>query len=66
VAAEAFPLIVQLNGKLVDRIPVDSGTPEGELERIARRSRKLAARLDGRDIVKTVVVPGKLVNFVAR
>jgi leucyl-tRNA synthetase len=66
VAADVFPLVVQLNGKLIDRIPVESGTPEEEQERIARGSDRLAARLDGQEIVKTVVVPGKLVNFVVR
>jgi leucyl-tRNA synthetase len=66
VAAEVIPLVVQLNGKLIDRIEVAPDTPEDELERIARESDRLAARLDGREIVKTVVVPGKLVNFVVR
>ncbi len=40
-------------------------SPE-EQERLARESEKLVARLDGRQIVKAIVVPGKLVNFVAR
>ena len=35
-------------------------------EELARGSDKLSARLNGREIVKTVVVPGKLVNFVIR
>ena len=39
---------------------------EKDQERIARESERLAARLDGRQIVKTIVVPRKLVNFVAR
>ena len=38
----------------------------GTLSEIARGSQKLAARLNGKEIVKAVVVPGKLVNFVAR
>jgi leucyl-tRNA synthetase len=59
-------LVVQMNGKLIDRIEVEAGAGEEELERIARGSERLAARLDGREIVKTVVVPGKLVNFVVR
>ena len=43
-----------------------AGASMEEQEEIARASEKLAARLDGREVVKTVVVPGKLVNFVAR
>jgi leucyl-tRNA synthetase len=64
--SDEVQVVVQLNGKLIDRIVTAAGTGDDELERLARASEKLAARLDGREIVKTVVVPGKLVNFVAR
>jgi leucyl-tRNA synthetase len=57
---------VQMNGKLVDRITAPSESSREQLEEIARGSGKLAARLNGRQIVKTIVVPGKLVNFVVR
>jgi leucyl-tRNA synthetase len=63
---DTIALVVQMNGKLIDRIEVEAGAGEDELERVARGSERLAARLDGREIVKTVVVPGKLVNFVVR
>jgi leucyl-tRNA synthetase len=66
VTADSYQLIVQLNGKLIDRIEVAAGTPQDELERIARESERLGARLNGREIVKAIVVPEKLVNFVAR
>jgi leucyl-tRNA synthetase len=59
-------LVVQLNGKLVDRVVAPVDASEEELEEIARGSGKLSARLNGREIVKAVVVPGKLVNFVVR
>ncbi len=66
LVSETVPLVVQLNGKLVDRLEIAPDAPEDEHERVARGSGKLAARLDGREVVKTVVVPGKLVNFVVR
>jgi leucyl-tRNA synthetase len=66
LVAESIALVVQLNGKLVDRLQAPADASEEEQERIARDSEKLAARLDGKEIVKTVVVPGKLVNFVVR
>jgi leucyl-tRNA synthetase len=66
LARETVVLVVQLNGKVIDRLEIASDASDEEHERIARESRKLAARLDGRQIVKAVVVPGKLVNFVAR
>ena len=64
--ADVVQLIVQLNGKLIDRLEMPADASEEEQERIARESRKLAARVDGKQIVKTIVVPRKLVNFVAR
>jgi leucyl-tRNA synthetase len=66
LAADTVALVVQLNGKLIDRLEAPADASKEEQERIARESEKLAARLDGREIVKTVVVPGKLVNFVVR
>jgi leucyl-tRNA synthetase len=66
LATAEIQLVVQMNGKLVDRLAAPAEASEAELEEIARRSDKLQGRLDGRRIVKAVVVPGKLVNFVAR
>jgi leucyl-tRNA synthetase len=64
--ADTVALVVQLNGKLVDRLEAPADASREDQERIARGSQKLASRLDGREIVKTIVVPGKLVNFVVR
>ena len=44
--------------------PADAS--DEELEEIARASEKVARRMNGKQIVKAVVVPGKLVNFVVR
>jgi leucyl-tRNA synthetase len=66
LATEQIQLVVQLNGKLVDRVPAPAEASREQLEEIARGSGKLAARLNGKQIVKAVVVPGKLVNFVVK
>jgi len=66
LTSDEVQLVVQLNGKLIDRIAAPAEASQEQLEEIARGSAKLAARLDGQQIVKAVVVPGKLVNFVAR
>jgi leucyl-tRNA synthetase len=63
---DEIQLVVQVNGKLIDRLPAPASASGEQLEELARGSDKLAARLNGREIVKTVVVPGKLVNFVVR
>ena len=57
---------MQLNGKLVDRCRRRRRPPREQLEEIARGSDKLAAPAQRQQIVKAVVVPGKLVNFVAK
>ena len=66
LAHDQIQLIVQLNGKLIDRIDVPADTSRERLEEIARESERLSARLNGKEIVKAIVVPGKLVNFVAK
>jgi leucyl-tRNA synthetase len=57
-------VVVQVNGKLRDRVAVPAGASDDEHVSLARGSAKVSAHLDGSPIVKTIVVPGKLVNFV--
>jgi len=47
-----------------DRVEVEAGASEEELVERARASSRVQARLDGAQVRKTIVVPGKLVNFV--
>jgi len=63
---DEIQLVVQVNGKLIDRLAAPASASSEQLEEVARASDKLGARLNGKEIVKTVVVPGKLVNFVIR
>jgi leucyl-tRNA synthetase len=66
LVSDEIQLVVQLNGKLIDRLTAPAEASQEELEEIARGSDKLGARLNGKEIVKAIVVPGRLVNFVAR
>jgi leucyl-tRNA synthetase len=66
LASDTFQLVVQVNGKVRDRLEVPAEASKDEQERLARQSPKVAEHLDGGEVVKTVVVPGKLVNFVVR
>ncbi len=66
LTSETFELIVQVNGKLRDRVAAPADASQEDQERLALGSEKVAAQLDGGQIVKTVVVPGRLVNFVVR
>jgi leucyl-tRNA synthetase len=66
LVADTFELVVQVNGKLRDRIEVPADASKEEQERLARQSPKVEQHLNGAEVAKTVVVPGKLVNFVVR
>jgi leucyl-tRNA synthetase len=55
---------VQINGKLRVRILVPAEASGTEIEAIARDDARIIALIDGKPIRKTIVVPGKLVNFV--
>jgi leucyl-tRNA synthetase len=61
---ETFELVVQVNGKVRDRFEVDAGMGEDELVARARESERVRAYLNGSEPRKTIVVPGRLVNFV--
>jgi len=62
---DTVELVVQVNGKLRDRVQAPAAASREELEALARTPR-LEAQVDGKEVVKVVVVPGKLVNFVVR
>ena len=66
LASDTVEVAVQVNGKLRDRIRIPASASQDEQERLARDSKKVLAHVNGAEIVKTVVVPGKLVNFVVR
>jgi leucyl-tRNA synthetase len=66
LASDTVTLVVQVNGKLRDRIEAAAGAPESELLSLARESEKVRRHLDGKEVVKEIVVPDKLVNLVVR
>ena len=63
---DVMTIVIQVNGKLKDEFLVSSTDAHAKdiLERMAKE--KIADKLDGMEIVKVVVVPAKLVNFVIR
>ena len=62
---EEITVVVQINGKVRDKLMVAPGTPGSELERAALQLSNVARWLDGRPPRKVIVVPDKLVNIVA-
>lgn len=62
----AITLVVQVNGKVKDKIEVDAESTKEELEKHALESEKVKQTMEGKTIVKTIVVPGRLVNIVVK
>ena len=60
---DTIELVLQVNGKVRDRIVVPAGLSEAELVERARASEKVQAHIDGKD-ARVIVVPDKLVNLV--
>lgn len=63
-AEEVVTVVVQVNGKVRDRFQVPAGTPEEALRRRVEGRKRVQAHLRGRKVLRTVVIPGRLVNFV--
>ncbi|MHB8641751.1 MAG: leucine--tRNA ligase [Gaiellaceae bacterium] len=61
---DTFELVVQVNGRVRDRFEVQAGLPDEELIARALESERVRAHIDGKQVRRTIVVPGRLVNVV--
>jgi leucyl-tRNA synthetase len=61
---ETFELVIQVNGRVRDRVQASADESEDELVARAKSSPRVQAHLDGKEIRQAIVVPGKLVNLV--
>jgi len=62
---DSVTVVVQVNGKLRDRLEVPAGLGEAELAARARSLPKVRAALDGKAVLREIVVADRLVNLVA-
>jgi leucyl-tRNA synthetase len=63
---EQVTVVVQVDGKVRSRLTVDVSAPEEAVREQALAEDKVRPWLDGREVAKVVVVPGRLVNIVTR
>ena len=63
---ETFTMVVQVNGKVRGKIEVDSSTTEEEMKSLAKDIENVKTFTEGKEIVKEIVVPKKLVNIVVK
>jgi leucyl-tRNA synthetase len=64
--SDTYELVCQVNGKLRDRVQAAADASPEELRQLCRAAPNVKMHVDGKEIVKEVVVPGKLVNLVVR
>lgn len=64
--AERVTIVIQVNGKVRDRIEVEADAPREEVERAALASERVKRFIEGRTVDRVVVVGGKLVSIVVR
>jgi leucyl-tRNA synthetase len=63
-AEEEVTLVVQVNGRLRDKLQVPVGISEDEAKRLAMESERVKAHVGDKEVKRTVYVPGRLVNVV--
>jgi leucyl-tRNA synthetase len=64
--ADRITIAVQVNGKVRDRIEVEADAAEDAVRSAAESAPRVAEMLNGRDVVKVIYVPGRLINLVVR
>ncbi|HJX01795.1 MAG TPA: class I tRNA ligase family protein, partial [Candidatus Humimicrobiaceae bacterium] len=65
-AEEMVTIVLQVNGKLRDRIDLPPDTPAEEIKKHALSSEKVKNYTEGKKIIKEIVIPNKLVNIVVK
>ncbi len=63
---EEITLVIQVNGKLRDRVTVPASITEAEAKQLALRRDKVKVHLEGKEITKAIYVPKRLINLVVR
>ena len=59
-------MVVQVNGKVRGKIEVNANTSDDEMKDLAKSIENVKNYIDGKEIVKEVIVPKKLVSIVVR
>ncbi len=63
---EEIELVLSINGKVRDKVVVENNLSKDKLKEIALESEKIQGYIKGKEIIKTIVVPNKLVNIVVK
>ena len=63
---DTVEIVAQINGKVKDKIVIPANISKEEMEKVALENEKIVALIEGKQVVKVICVPGKLVNIVVK
>ena len=63
---DEFEIVVQINGKIKDKLMIPAGLDKDGTQEAAMNTEKIKGLIDGKNVVKVIAVPGKLVNIVVK
>ncbi len=63
---EQIEIVVQINGKIKDKVMIDAGLDQEGTQNAAMESDRIKALIEGKTVVKVIAIPGRLVNIVIK
>ena len=63
---DTIEIVAQINGKVKEKLEVPNGLSKDDLTKLALENDKVKSLIDGKEVVKVIAVPGKLVNIVIK
>lgn len=63
---DTIEMVIQINGKVKDKMGVPADSTKEETEKLALESNKISNQISGKNIVKVIIVPKKLINIVVK
>ena len=63
---DEIEIVLQINGKVRDKLVIPSNLTREQVEEQALKNEKIKAETQGKNVVKVITVPGKLVNIVVK
>ena len=66
IALDTVEIAVQINSKIIARIDIDSNLSNEEVLKVVKENEKVASLINGKTIVKEIVVPKRIVNLIVK
>jgi len=63
---DTIEIVIQINGKVKEKMNIKNNLDKAALEAIAMENEKVKVLIDGKNIVKVIAVPNKLLNIVVK